>query len=255
MNMTWQKPIRNEADRKSTFTVPAHFTSGAAIGIITVDLDYPKLPGNVANATTFDFPVTYKKVCFEIERLFAGDPTLVDVVIEAAKELEQEGVRAIVGACGFFAHFQDAVANAVNVPVFLSSLTQLPLIKLGMGSQQKILVLAADAPSVTNDMLAHVGTDNERLIVQNVGDREAFAPIRWGKTTLDNQALIDDLVELCLERKKEHPEIGAILLECSDLPPYAADIQNATGLPVYDFITLINWIHAGVVQRPYYGWL
>lgn len=252
---TWQEPIRDEAARRGIVAAPARLTGGRAIGIIAISLDYPKLPGNVVNATTFDFPVMYEEVTFEIERLFAGDPTLVEVVIAAARRLEAAGARAIVGACGFFAHFQDAVADAVDVPVFLSSLTQVPLIQLGLKRDQKILVFAADGPSVNAQMLAHVGATPERLIVQNVGDRPAFAPIRWGKTELDNGALIDDLVALAKAQQAEHPEIGAILLECSDLPPYAADIHDATGLPVFDFITLINWVHQAVVQKRYYGWL
>lgn len=120
--MTWQRPFVNSQDLAGTFSVPAHFTSGHTIGVIAVDLKYPKLPGNVVNATTFDFPVLYKKVEFDIELLFEGAPELEMVVVEAAKELEAEGVRAIVGACGYFAHFQKQVADAVSVPVFLSSL-------------------------------------------------------------------------------------------------------------------------------------
>ena len=65
--MTWQRPFVNSQDLAGTFSVPAHFTSGHAIGVIAVDLKYPKLPGNVVNATTFDFPVLYKKVEFDIE--------------------------------------------------------------------------------------------------------------------------------------------------------------------------------------------
>ena len=92
--MTWQAPLADETGRHGSFTVPAHFTSGQTIGIVTVDLDYPKLPGNVANATTFDYPVRYEKVEFKIERLFAGDPSIEGLVIDAARKLEREGVRA-----------------------------------------------------------------------------------------------------------------------------------------------------------------
>ena len=63
------------------------------------------------------------------------------------------------------------------------------------------------------------------------------------------------MARLAEELTHAHPEIGAILLECSDLPPYAYDIPKATGLPVYDFITLINWVHSAVAQEPYYGYL
>ena len=219
-----------------------------------VDLKYPKLPGNVVNATTFDFPVLYKKVEFDIELLFEGAPELEMVVVEAAKELEAEGVRAIVGACGYFAHFQKQVADAVNVPVFLSSLCQLPLIKLGLKQEQKIAVFAASADNIDDEILSGVGAQLDDLVIQDVGSMESFAPIRWGEETLDNKWLTEDLEKTAHDLVEQHPEIGAILLECSDLPPYAYAIQTATGLPVFDFITLIKWAHSAVVQTPYYGY-
>ena len=92
------------------------------------------------------------------------------------------------------------------------------------------------------------------LIIQDVGSMESFAPIRWGEETLDNKWLTEDLEKTAHDLVEQHPEIGAILLECSDLPPYAYAIQAATGLPVFDFITLIKWAHSAVVQTPYYGY-
>lgn len=252
--MDWRGSLEDAADLAGVHAVPAHPTSGHAIGIIAIDLVYPKLPGNVVNATTFDFPVLYRIVSFEIERLFAGDPAIEDQVVEAARELERSGVRAIVGACGFFAHFQESVAAAVRVPVFLSSLVQLPMIRAGLGAGRRVAVLAADGASVTDAMLSHVGASLDGVLVQDVGSLESFAPIRWGKTELDNGALTRDLAALAQRLVAENPDLGAILLECSDLPPYAAAIQRACGLPVFDFITLVNWVHQAVVQRPYGGW-
>lgn len=136
-------------------------------------LDYPKLPGNVANACTFGYPVCYEVVDFEIEQLFAGDPAIKQMIIEAAKKLEAQGVRAIIGACGYFAHFQKDVAAAVDVPVFMSSLCQLPVIKAGFAQAGSIAVFAADGSSLNDDLLAQVGSNTERLIIQNVGDMEA----------------------------------------------------------------------------------
>ncbi len=253
--MIWNGRIANEDERRGTFAANGCFVAAGTVGVIAIQLDYAKLPGNVVNPATYGFPVIYKRVEFEIERLFAGDVTLVDDVVAAAKELEAQGASVIVGACGFFAHFQDAVADAVDVPVYLSSLTQLPLIELGLKKDQKVLVFAADGASVTDEMLAHVGAKRDRLVIQNVGDRPAFEPIRYGVKPLDNGALIDDMRHLAASCCEKHPEIGAVLLECSDLPPYAADVQQACGRPVYDFITLVNWAHQSVAQRPYYGWL
>lgn len=251
--MTTRVALDNLDALLQTYTVEPRYTAGQVLGIIAVDLIYPKMPGNVVNASTYDFPVLFHKVSFEIEQLFAGDESIKDMVIEAARALEAEGVRAIVGACGYFAHFQQEVAAAVNVPVFLSSLLQLPLIKAGIKPDQSVLVLAADGDSLTPDLLKRVGAQDVPLVVQNVGDMPSFAPIRWGKTTLDNRALTQDLAELTARITEKHPEIGAILLECSDLPPYAWAIQKATGLPVFDFQTLIRWVRACVMQAPYYG--
>ena len=237
-----------------THGLPARTTSGHVLGIIAVKLNYPKLPGNVANACTFSYPVIYREVDFEIERLFAGDPEIKQMVVDAACDLERQGVRAIIGACGYFAHFQRDVAAAVGVPVFLSSLCQLPMIKVGLRSEGKIAVFAADGSSLNNELLANVGSDMSRLVVQNVGDMESFAPIRWGGLELDNGRLADDLCDLAVSVCRRNPNVDAILLECSDLPPYAAAIQKATGLPVFDFITLADWVAHSVLQRTYYGW-
>lgn len=245
--------LRTTEDFQGVITEPARTIAGFPIGIIAIDLVYPKLPGNVVNATTFRFPVLYERVNFEIEALFRGDPAIRDQIVEAAKRLEQNGVRAIIGACGFFAHFQQDVKAAVKVPVYLSSLCQLPLISIGLQKGQKIAVLAASGESVTPEMLANVGAAADTCEVFDVGHLESFAPIRWGKTTLDNGALTRDLENIGRQIREEHQEIGAILLECSDLPTYAAAIQKASGLPVYDFITLINWVEHAVVQTPYYG--
>jgi hypothetical protein len=251
--MNYQQNLSSESDFFETISQPAHYTSGFPIGIIAIDLVYPKLPGNVVNASTYSFPVLYEKVNFEIEALFRGDKQIEEQIIHAAVKLEQQGVRAIIGACGFFAHFQKSVNAAVNVPVYLSSLCQLPLIKTGLKADQKIAVIAASGDSVTDRLLSNVGGKREECLVFDVGAMESFAPIRWGKTTLDNGKLTRDLMELAGNIRREHPEVGAILLECSDLPPYAWAIQKASGLPVYDFITLINWVEQAVVQKPYYG--
>lgn len=136
----------------------------------------------------------------------------------------------------------------------MSSLCQLPLIQLGLKQSQKIAVFAASGDNITPPVIERVGGNFGKLIVQDVGSLESFAPIRWGKTELDNKKLTQDLAKIAIDLKKDNPDIGAILLECSDLPPYACTIQRATGLPVFDFITLIKWAYTAVVQKPYYGY-
>ncbi len=206
--MAYSLDLKNTEDFNSLVKVKPLYTSGIPIGIIAVNLIYPKLPGNVANASTFRFPVLYEIVDFEIEELFRGDEKIKQQIIEAARKLEAQGVRAIVGACGFFAHFQKDVREAVNVPVFMSSLCQIPIISTGLKEEKKIAVIAADGKSITNRLLEKVGATNSRLVVFNVGDWESFSPIRYGKTELDNGALTRDLENLAKDIAENHREIG-----------------------------------------------
>ncbi len=251
---SWKSNIENIHELDATHNTLVSYTSGFAIGIIAVNLIYPKLPGNVANATTYPFPVKYKVVSFEIEQLFAGDPAIKEQILNAARELEAEGVRAIIGACGYFAHFQKDIANVVDVPVFMSSLCQLPLIKTALGERKKIAVFAASGDDIDDELLAKVGSDSSRLIVQNIGNLESFSAIRWGRPELDNGKLKQDICDIAAKLVEENPDIGAILLECSDLPPYAKAIQARTGLPVFDFNTMIDNVYHAVVQKEYYGY-
>ncbi|MGH2492468.1 MAG: aspartate/glutamate racemase family protein, partial [Candidatus Limnocylindria bacterium] len=38
---------------------------------------------------------------------------------------------------------------------------------------------------------------------------------------------------------REHPDVGALVLECTNYVPYSQAIRRATGLPVYDLYTLV----------------
>jgi hypothetical protein len=49
--------------------------------------------------------------------------------------------------------------------------------------------------------------------------------------------------------------IKALLLECSLLPPYAAALQAAVQVPVFDYITMINFVFSAVVKQPYEGFI
>lgn len=233
--------------------------SGYTVGILLLDVWYPMLPGNVVNAYTYDYPVRLKLVPGASQkRVHSGDPTLLEDLIKAGKELEMEGVRAVCAACGYFGHFQAQMAAALDVPVYLSSLIQIPWIKMGLKPDQKIGVLCADLPSLTPKILKNCGVDDPwaYVVAKGLGDLPEFSAIlRSDRGHFDNKALRNEIVTTAEALVKENSDVAAILLECSDMPPYSSDVQRAVNLPVYDFITMINWIHHSVAQMPYYGFM
>ncbi len=240
------------------FMKKGQYVSGYSVGILYLDeCWYPVLPGNVANLSTYDFPVRLKVVpnCNQA-RIHAGDPTLLEEIIKAAKELESEGARAISAACGFFGNFQDKVAAAVNIPVYLSSIVQVPWIKTGLKPTQKIGMLTADAYGITPSLFKSCGTDDPSIcIVKDLGRLPEFSAIIESRGYFNNEKVRQEVVEAAVNMVAENPDIGAILLECSDLPPYAADIQKAVKMPVFDFISMIRWVHFATSQKPYSGFI
>ncbi|MDL2226081.1 aspartate/glutamate racemase family protein [Deltaproteobacteria bacterium OttesenSCG-928-M10] len=239
------------------YSRPQAASYGHAIGILLIDCVTPFIPGDVGNASTYNFPVIYRTIPdVTITRLVdQGDKTLTDNVVKTARELEEYGVRAIASDCGYMIHFQREVAEAVKVPVILSSLIQLPTIERSLGSKEKIGILCAKAATLTPDMLKLAGlADPGRAVVYGMQDSEAFAgPMTFEKPLLDSDIIEKDIVAKAEKMISENPEVAAIVLECSNMPPYAHAIQAATGRPVFDFITLINYYQAASFRREYAG--
>lgn len=167
-------------------------------------------------------------------------------------------MRAITGACGFFGNYQKLMAEMCGVPVALSSLLQIPWVLSTLKPSQKIAVLTADEKSITERLLDNCGISTEmreRLVIKDLASSENFSCVikNWGEW--DNDKARTDVVSRAVAAIEENNDIGAILLECSDMPPYASAIQTATHKPVFDFITLIKWLHSAVAQKPYDGWI
>jgi Asp/Glu/hydantoin racemase len=228
---------------------------GEPIGILILDAAYPCVPGNVGNATTYDFPVRFKEVKgSSIDRLLnERDPALLEPFIQGARELEAEGVGAITGACGFMALFQPQVAAAVDVPVFLSSLLQIPFIRMTLKPGRKIGVVSANASALTDEHFKNVGVAPDTpLAVYGMEDQREFrTSVLEEKGTLDSSEVEREILSVTDRMMRENPEVAAIVLECSDLPPYAHAVRMATGVPVFDFTTMIRHVKNALVPARY----
>ncbi len=231
-----------------------------SIGIVYIEnVNYPMLPGNVVNACTYNFPVRMAPVPNLTNfRLFEGDPTIADDIINTARHLvEKDGVKAICSACGFLGNYHKIVSEAIDIPVAMSSLVQIPLIQSLLKPNEKIGILTAGAESITDSLLENCNIKNkENLIIKDARYTKKFANAVVDMAGyMDNALANEEIASLAEEIVREHEDIGAILLEFSDMPPYAYEIQRRTRRPVFDFITLINWLHNSVSQRPYSGWV
>lgn len=230
---------------------------GFSMGILCLECNIPFIPGDVGNASTYDFPVQYMVVPGATTDAIVNrqDPTVGEEVVRCAKALVGQGVKAITSDCGYLGVFQRMVADSVPVPVFMSSLMQVPLIRSMLGSDRRLGIMVANGQSVSDSLLAKVGLeDASRLVFRGLEEKPHFYEVIFEeKVPLDQARMEGEVVETVLEMQKDAPDLGAIMLECSDLPPYSAAIQRSTGLPVFDWIGFINYVHHAVVSRPYDG--
>ena len=235
---------------------PGQVSYGEAIGILLIENYVPFIPGDVANATTYDYPVRFQRIKGVTHRhLFSHDLSVKGKVLEAALELKKEGVRAITGDCGFLALFQEEIKETVGLPVFLSSLLQLAFIEKIIPSKSKIGIITANAPALTDSILEAIDAPQRSgLAIYGLENAEEFKKAVFDESgSLDTDIIESEVVEVAKTIVKENPEAGVLLLECSLLPPYAAAVSRETGLPVFDYVTMIDYVHSAVVKKAYSG--
>jgi hypothetical protein len=230
---------------------------GESVGILVLDTKFPRIPGDIGNATTFDFPVRYKVVAgAKAEQIVAAPDrarALLPAFIEAARELENDGVRAITTTCGFLTVVQDEIAEAVSVPVITSSLFLVPLLRRMLGPRRSIGVVTADANSLSAGHLRAAGIDpGWQLIIKGMESRPSFGTILGTGSDPDHALNIDqvrrEVVETCVAMQAEAPDLGAFLFECTNLQPYATAVQAATGLPIFGIYHVVNLLHSAAMS-------
>lgn len=217
----------------------------------------PFPPGSPGNATTFSYPVRYAVVRgATMERVvFDPDPTLMPLLVQAGQELVREGVRAITGNCGFMILFQDQMAKAFDVPVFMSSLLQLPLISRMLKPGEKVGIISANSKTLSPQHI-RIATNGQDVPLRIAGmeDQPCFYDaIHAEKGELDFDAVEAEVVHVAKQMTQSDSTVRAILFECTDLPPYAAAVQEAVGLPVFDYTTMINYVFSGIVRKRFEG--
>jgi Asp/Glu/hydantoin racemase len=231
---------------------------GFSVGILMLDTQFPRIPGDMGNASTFPFPVRYHRVQGASPELVVrqGSRDLLPAFIEGAKFLEREGVGAITTNCGFLAKFQHELTAAVTVPVFTSSLMLVPMVHRMLSPAKAVGVLTVDASSLTPDDLAGAGITSEMAVaIAGLETEREFTRVLLGnQRVLDVEAARREHIRVAQRLCAEHPEVGALVLECTNMPPYRADLQAATGLAVFDIVHLVQLVHTalghGIPPRP-----
>jgi len=225
---------------------------GYTVGVLMQQTRFPRIPGDVGNATTWPFPVLYRVVDGATPgRASQADPGLIRPFIDAGRELVAAGCRVITTSCGFLAFLQGELARELDAPVATSALIQVPMVARFLGPDHKVGIITARANSLTEQHFNGVGwsSDDIPVVVGGMEDEPAWqAGISANGTSLDSTAVEAAVVRTATTLVDADPSIGAFVFECANLPPYAAAVQHATARPVYDIVTLVTMM-AGAAGR------
>ena len=233
---------------------------GIPVGILMLDTRFPRPPGDVGNATTWPFPVRYRIVTGAEPRRVIGtsDPALLAPFIDAARELERDGVRMITTSCGFLAIFQREMQAAVGVPMLSSALLQVPLAARLVGPKKRVAIITS-RDELTERHYTGTGWSSQEIpVVVTVLPQDAQMTNTYSSKVpeaehpqADQDTLERELVTAARTTVAEHPDVGAIVLECTNYVPYATAMRRAVGLPVFDLYTLVMQTYQATAPREF----
>ncbi|MEG3663373.1 aspartate/glutamate racemase family protein [Celeribacter halophilus] len=222
---------------------------GANLGILMLETQFPRIPGDIGNATTWPFPVQFRVVRSATPELVVRNDAreLAGLFIEAAKDLVASGCDGITTNCGFLSIVQDKLAEAVPVPVATSSLMQVPMVKAMLPAGKRVGILTISKETLTPVHLNAARVPADTPIVGTEGGRAFTRDILGDAPEIDFTACRLDMLDAARQLVSDHADIGAIVLECTNMTPYAADVRKLTGLPVFSIYSFIHWFQQALV--------
>lgn len=221
------------------------------IGIILLDTQFPRLIGDIGNRETFSFPVLYEKVegAFPLRLVKERDRSLLPRFIEAAQSLIDRGARAITTSCGFLALWQEEIASAVSVPVFTSSLIQIPWVYEMMGRRGRIGVMTIDDQSLTADHLKGVNADAIPLVIRGMRrEGEFYRVFARNHQDLDYSKAEQEIVAEVSNLVKESQDLSAIVLECTNMSVFRKAIRKEIRIPLFDHLSLMDYVWSSLKE-------
>lgn len=230
------------------------------LGIIRLDYSYPAAPGDIDHPASFPYEVVYRVVpglTFEMCQKNTLTPAVMEQYKDAIRWLEAEKVSGITGDCGFMMWLQPLVRTLTTLPVFKSPICQLPAVTCAYANDEKIAIFTANSTTLEPmlDLIrteCGVDTEHERYKIVGCQDVAGFNAVADG-TKVDYQKVAPGIVELAQQVLKEHPDTRAFLFECTELPPFSNAVRAATGVPVYDAITMSDSFMSGVLENKRFG--
>lgn len=220
------------------------------LGILMLDTAFDRPVGDAGNPLSWSIPVLVERVAGAYARpTVLGTSRDITPFVAAGNRLVERGASAIITTCGFLVRHQKALDEALAVPVLTSTLTQAHRLQRALPARQRLAILTIDANAFDEGVRCAANIEPDALVFGPSADSHFVSAILEDAVSLDVERAERDWVDLAQHVQVKHPEIGAWLFECANMPPYSNAVRRATGLPVYDTLTMGQELHAASVSR------
>ncbi len=222
-----------------------------AVGILMLETHFPRPLGDIGHNETWNFPVHMRAVGgASAQKVVHEDPrALLDRFIQVGRDLVADGCGGLTTSCGFLSLMQDELKDALGVPFASSSLMQIPMIEATLPATQNVGVLTISKESLTVAHLRAAGARGD-VPIEGLPRDGAFATAIFDDLPdMDFFACRAEMKAMAQQLVSEHQSVGAIVLECTNMAPYAAEIAQITGRPVYSIVSFLNWFQAGLAPN------
>lgn len=216
-------------------------------GVLMLDTQFPRYPGDIGCPLGWPVALMYQKVSGMFPQEIVRTPEslkqhqVLPAFVKAGLQLVEQGAKGITTSCGFLVLLQRELQQALPVPVVTSSLLLMPHL---LTKHQAIGVLTMDESALGEAHFLAAGVmpqDIPRLRVQGVDRQGAFASAIMGNhAQMDFEAAQKSVVSAALRLKQKAPDLKHVVLECTNMPPYAGAIELATGWQLHSLHQLLT---------------
>ncbi|KAL4963822.1 uncharacterized protein BDV14DRAFT_201550 [Aspergillus stella-maris] len=240
---------------------PSDTTTLPPLGFLAVECFFYRPSGDAFNSDTWSFPLIRELATGSKENVLVSkddyNEEFLDSFVQAGKKLAERGAVGIITSCGFLAQAQTTLASRLPIPIATSSLLQIPSILTFLPPTKSIGIITYNATQLGPlhfSRLEIPPSSVERCHIIGAPSSGSLQGLVRGQIEYDHDDIEREMICAAKELVNEHPDIGAIVLECTQMPVYAEAVQRETGVPVYDVFTMASWFYSGLVRRRPQQW-
>ncbi|KAF2164938.1 hypothetical protein M409DRAFT_24839 [Zasmidium cellare ATCC 36951] len=228
------------------------------LGFIEVECFFTRPPGDPWNEQTWPFHLLRERATGSTaDQLVTNghyDQAFLDRFVAAGLRLAERGCVGIITSCGFLAMAQPQLAERLPIPIATSALIQVPSLLALLPPRKSIGILTFDGEKLGPTHLEQLGIPSSlhgRIHIAGARACGHLQRLVKEDAPYDRQSIQTELNEAALAMQKKDPGLGAIVLECTQMPPFAEGIQQVVGsnVAVYDVYSMAMWFYSGLAKR------